>query len=281
MVQDTSISAVYEFWEKNPLFLGASNFKFASKEFFEEHTSTVLQDCFASKLDIRTIPTCKTDSPILDAGCGIGFWTETFLKRGFTKVFICDLTQNAIRTTLERIKFLGGKVDHAVMNVEELGYPDNFFSYVNCQGVIHHTPNPEIALSEIYRVLLPGGSASISVYYKSPLLKLFSLAPIFGVLLKKYGISLQGRGRENILKNRSVTEIVRMYDGEDNPIGNCYSRKQFKEMLKQFEVEQIYFHYFPVSKGRTRIPVKIHFLLDRYLGLMMYANVHKPNQRKD
>jgi SAM-dependent methyltransferase len=280
MARDTSIGAVHKFWEKYPLFFGVSNFKFSSIEFFEEHTNTVLQDCFAGKLDIRTIPTCEIDTPILDAGCGIGFWAEIFVKRGFTKVFICDLTQTGITATLERIKFIDGKVTPALMNIEELSYPDNFFVHVNCQGVIHHTPKPEIAIGEIYRVLSPGASASLSVYYKSPLLKLFALTPIVSWILRKYGMGLNGRGRENILKEKNISEIVRMYDGRDNPIGNCYSRKQFRKMLKHFEIEQIYFHYFPVSQGRYKVPNKLHYLLDRYLGLMMYANVRKPLKEK-
>lgn len=280
MVKNISISEVHDFWEKNPLFLGESEFKFGSAEFFANHTATVLQDCFAGKLDCRTIPFCNINEPILDAGCGIGFWTEIFVKKGFSKVFICDLTQTAITSTLERIKLQETKVTPAVMNVEALKYPDNFFSHVNCQGVIHHTPNPQNAIDEIFRVLAPGGTASISVYYKSPLFKIFVLSPIIGALLNKIGIGLRGRGREEIFKNSNISEIVRMYDGKDNPIGNYYSRKEFKKMLNQYEIEQLYLHYFPIRQMRFNIPSKLHFLLDRYLGLMIYATLRKPLKNK-
>jgi SAM-dependent methyltransferase len=280
MIYDTSIKAVRDFWEENPLFHGESIFEFGSAEFFNNHTNTVLHDCFAGKLDIRTIPKCDRRLPILDAGCGVGFWTEIFVSEGFTNVYVCDLTKKAINATLERVKLFGKKVTPSVENVEMLTYPTSYFAHVNCQGVIHHTPNTQNAIHEIFRVLAPGGTASLSVYYNSPLLKLFSLSTHFGIILEKIGFGLTGRGRETILQNKNIAEIVRMYDGKDNPIGKCYSRKEFKKMLQQFEVETLYLHYFPTRQLKFKIQNKVHQLLDRHLGLMLYANVRKPLQSK-
>jgi len=39
----------------------------------------------------------------------------------------------------------------------ELPYPDNFFDLVTCSGTIHHTPNVSFILSELHRVMKPGG----------------------------------------------------------------------------------------------------------------------------
>jgi SAM-dependent methyltransferase len=39
----------------------------------------------------------------------------------------------------------------------ELPYEDNFFDLVTCSGTIHHTPNVSFILSELHRVLKPGG----------------------------------------------------------------------------------------------------------------------------
>ena len=39
----------------------------------------------------------------------------------------------------------------------ELPYPDNFFDLVTCSGTIHHTPNVSFILSELHRVIKPGG----------------------------------------------------------------------------------------------------------------------------
>jgi SAM-dependent methyltransferase len=39
----------------------------------------------------------------------------------------------------------------------ELPYPDNYFDLVTCSGTIHHTPNVSFILSELHRVMKPGG----------------------------------------------------------------------------------------------------------------------------
>ena len=58
-------------------------------------------------------------------------------------------------------------------NAEQLSFSDNTFDHVNCQGVVHHTPNADKAVSEIARVLKPAGTASISVYYHNVILQLW------------------------------------------------------------------------------------------------------------
>ncbi len=276
MNRDVSIDSVHDFWENNPLFQGEANSDFGTANFFNEHTKTVINDCFAGSLDFRTMPKCDYHAAVLDAGCGIGFWAEIFVRNGFTNVHVCDLTQKAVNATLDRVARLEKKVNSSIQNLELLQYPDNFFQHINCQGVIHHTPNPQNALNEIYRVLKPGGTASISVYYKSPLLKFFSLAPYVGGVLTKIGIGLKGRGREFIFENKDVKEIVRMYDGSDNPIGDCFSKKEFKNLLKHFDLSELYLHYFPLRQLKFRIPRKIHRVLDSHFGLMLYANISKP-----
>jgi SAM-dependent methyltransferase len=280
MNRDVSINAVHDFWENNPLFLGEASFNFGTAAFFNEHTKTVISDCFAGSIDVRTMPTCDSNAAILDAGCGIGFWTEIFARNGFTNVYACDLTQKAVNATLERVKRLEKNIKASRQNLELLQYPDDFFHHINCQGVIHHTPNPQNAINEIYRALTPGGTASVSVYYNSPVLKVFSLAPFLGAILKKIGVGLEGRGREDILKNNDIKEIVRMYDGKDNPIGKSYSKKEFKKLLSKFDVDEFYLHYFPLRRLKLQIPRKIHSLLDRHLGLMLYANISKPDNRE-
>ena len=45
------IQNVKNFWETNPLFVGESNAKEGSKEFFQEHSLTYLNDCFSGEFD--------------------------------------------------------------------------------------------------------------------------------------------------------------------------------------------------------------------------------------
>ena len=50
-------------------------------------------------------------------------------------------------------------------DAEELPFKENTFGMVYAWGVLHHTPNTEKALKEIYRVLEPSGSIKIMIYH--------------------------------------------------------------------------------------------------------------------
>jgi SAM-dependent methyltransferase len=52
------------------------------------------------------------------------------------------------------------------MDAENLSFPDNTFDVVYSWGVLHHSPDTERAVSEVYRVLKPGGEAKIMIYHK-------------------------------------------------------------------------------------------------------------------
>ena len=77
---------------------------------------------------------------------------------------------------------------------------------------------------------------------------------------------------------RTPDDLVRVYDGNDNPLGKAYSRRETLDMLRAFTIERHEVHYFPrrfLPLGR-RIPRFLHMLLDRWMGLMLYVLVRKP-----
>lgn len=151
-----SLNDVESFWEKNPLFQGESNFEPGTREFFEEHRRIYIEDCFAGSLDHRLFPD-SVDSWTLDLGCGPGFWTVEFLKSGIKNIVAADLTDNALQLTRKRLSVYNVNAEVVHANAENMIFPSNSFDHVNCQGVIHHTPDTEKCVSEIARVLKPGG----------------------------------------------------------------------------------------------------------------------------
>lgn len=87
---------------------------------------------------------------------------------------------------------------------------------------------------------------------------------------------MKGRGRESIFTETEVDEIVRLYDGKENPVGKSSSEKQFAAMLKpHFMIREIYFHFFPARALPFSIPKKMHRWLDERLPFMIYATVEK------
>ena len=276
----THLEEVRAFWESNPLWTGESAFEPGSIPFFEEHRSVYLADCFAGAFDLRFLPPPRPngqDMRVLDLGCGIGFWVSEFAMRGLGNLFAADLTEQALAITARRLEAYGLKAELSRQNAEAMTFPERTFDHVNCQGVIHHTPDTEATVAEIARVLKPGGTASISVYYRNPILRLWPYLRWIGWPLAKLGAGLRGRGREGIFLEGNVDEIVRLYDGAENPIGKSYTRDQFVAMLgRHFEVQETYLHFFPARALPFRIPAGLHRMLDRRLGFMIYATVRKP-----
>ena len=272
------VEDVKEFWEENPLWTGESEHVPGSREFFEEHDFICIDDCLGGRFDDRVIPEDKNKSRVLDLGCGIGFWIVQLAQRGCSSIVAADLTETALNLARRRCRIFDVEADFFQENAEQMSFADGSFAHVNCQGVIHHTPNTEVCVAEIARVLEDGGSASISVYYRNLLLRMWPLIGFVGRLLSKLGFRLKGRGRETIYDEADVNEIVRLYDGKDNPIGKAYSRKEFVEMLTPyFEVRETFLHFFPSRSLPFRLPPILRRFLDKHMGFMIYATVKKKN----
>ena len=104
---------------------------------------------------------------MLDLGCGPGFWVIELSLHGAKNINAADLTQYAISLAQKRANIYDVQLKTSIQNAESMSFEDGSFSHVNCQGGIHHTPNTELCVSEIARVLEPNGTALISVYFKN------------------------------------------------------------------------------------------------------------------
>jgi len=275
-MKEKTIDDVKSFWESSPLFAGESKAPVGSKEFFEEHHSVYERDCFAGVIDSRIFPDEEHQKHILDLGCGPGFWSIELIKNGSQNVTAADLTENGLVLTQKRAELYGVKLTTSRQNAEHMSFEDGVFSHVNCQGVIHHTPDTEACVHEIARVLQPGGTAMISVYYKNFFLRSWPLLKYPGKILSWLGACMKGRGRENIFSINNVDEIVRLYDGDKNPLGKSYSKNDFLKLLSSsFEIEEVFLHFFPARSLPFRIPKWLHKFLDRKAGFLIYAKCRK------
>jgi ubiquinone/menaquinone biosynthesis C-methylase UbiE len=275
---EKKLEEVKEFWENNPLFSGESDHPPGSKEFFEEHKETYYDDVFAGEFKReKFIPDSVKDAIVLDLGCGVGFWTIEIQQTYPSRVFYSgDLTQTALDITQKRLETYALSAELSLQNAESMTYEDNFFDHVNCQGVIHHTPDTDATIREISRVLKPGGTASISVYYKNFFIRNWKFFSWFGRLLHKRGAKLKGRGRDSIFNQSNTDEITRLYDGDKNPIGKSYTRKQIIAMVAPyFHVEKTFLYFFPARSLPFRVPKWLHRFLDRNFGFMIHLNLVK------
>jgi ubiquinone/menaquinone biosynthesis C-methylase UbiE len=158
------IKEVEDFWNLNPCGLPADFSTVDKKEKFLE----IDRERYLKQKRIIEFAdfTAFKGKKVLEIGCGIGSDAEQFAKAGAIYTGV-DLTESAVSITKERFEIFGlsGLIRKA--DAEALPFDDNSFDHVYSFGVIHHSPNPEKIVSEIYRVLKPGGTIAIMLYNKT------------------------------------------------------------------------------------------------------------------
>jgi SAM-dependent methyltransferase len=99
-------------------------------------------------------------SRVLEVGCGAGATTRAMAgARPDLVIHACDLSRTAIRTALE----FGGGIPYVVASATALPYPDASLHAVVFYDVLEHIVDADRSLSEVFRVLRPGGLLAATV----------------------------------------------------------------------------------------------------------------------
>jgi len=214
---------------------------------------------------------------VLEIGCGMGTWTQTFAEWG-CDVTAIDLTPHAVEMTRKRLELAGLKAKILEMDAGDIRALADEFDFVWAWGVIHHSPHTEQIVKEICRVLKPGGEFGIMVYYKYSIHSMYVLLR-FGLVrgeLFSYGWQdLQGRYSEAV-------------EHGGPPLARSWSKNGLKRLLAPLIVERISFHSNPEvalmllpsrfgisGLAHKIIPLGIKELITSRLGHGMYAYGHK------
>lgn len=91
---------------------------------------------------------------ILDVGCGAGFLSNFLSEKGF-KVTGIDLSQESLQVARLRDPTL--KATYTYADAYQLPFANQSFEVVTCTDFLEHVSKPQLVLSEIERVLKPGG----------------------------------------------------------------------------------------------------------------------------
>lgn len=114
------------------------------------------------------------DKICADIGCGATVNSAfNLLKLQAKFVHALDLTDSFIEPAqgvLAAEPEFFGRWQLDVGSVERLPYRDNYFDFIVCHGVIHNVQDDDLALSEIFRCLKPGGIANLTVLGKGGLI---------------------------------------------------------------------------------------------------------------
>ena len=193
---------------------------------------------------------------LLDIGCGNGYVTCLYAGAG-AGVSAIDLTEKAVELTKSRLNIQGLSAEVQKADAENLPFDDQSFDVVVSFGVLHHTPDTEKALAEIFRVLKPGGRILLMLYHRN------SFA--YQLLLRIKRLIQPG------WRGKSADDQVNAVDGAENPLGKVYSKNQVSKMLGQFKNHE----YKSATMFFNRegiIPCPIPKYISRHTGVGIFSS---------
>ncbi len=118
---------------------------------------------------------------ILEIGCGQGTMASNWSKNG-ANITAVDLNPTSVELAKKRFDLyhLDGKILQADGN--KLEFEDNTFDYVYSWGVLHHSPNLDKSISELFRVLKPCGQFGVMLYNRKSIREWYIVNYVEGFL---------------------------------------------------------------------------------------------------
>lgn len=225
----TTTAEVCDYWQTHPLgmqYVRDASVAVGSREFFEHIRPWMTPYKFPEVMPrIDREAARLRGKHLLEIGCGMGFDSLEFLKRG-VRVTAIDLTPAAVELARRHFEIMGLMAEEVrVDNALRLSYPNESFDAVYSIGVLHHTGDTQRAVREIFRVLKPGGRAIICHLYRRP-----SWLRMVSTL-----------GRENI-----------EFTDEDAPVIDFFTDSEVIQMFEGFEIDEVIReHYRALPIART------------------------------
>ena len=256
------------------------------------------------------VPFAKAkDKKVLEIGTGNGADGVMFALNGADYTGV-DLTDTALEATRRHFAVMGLTGSFQREDAEHLSFSDESFDWVYSHGVLHHTPNTQRAIDEIWRVLKPAGETIVMLYHKHSFnyfVRIMSYMRLRVLLkiLSRFGSWNHDRAKPEAKKmvglrgnqDRQVWEIhyqnflrrgwpyllARNFihhctDGPECPVAYAFSRTEAQKLFSRFTDVRVAIAHFPLSRypfGK-RIPFAAEKWLAPKLGWYLFIHAQKP-----
>ncbi len=260
---------VEEFWSHNHL--GKDVFETKNIfNFFQEHSKlTDKQTSFK-----KYLPKEK-NKDILDVSCGVGYWLDKYNNfsqpNSLTGVDISDSSIEICKT-----RFHENDIKLIQENAENLKILEDKYDFISCHGALHHMENPKMALLQMNSLLKVDGEMYISIYYKNIFFNFYDKSALFRAALRNLFKGIPGRGRERLFFSNNALDLIRQFDGKNNPIGWAGKKGDIENLLPEnLKISKVSYEFSPTVYLLPFLPNFIHRFISKLVPLMIYAKVIK------
>ena len=191
---DNSKNDIKDWWAQNPMTYGETHgqtsyndgsFEMGTKEFFDR----IDQEFYSWNKPLHNQKPFDKLFPydlykgkkVLEIGCGLGTMLMNWAKNGANCTGV-DLNPTSIEQSQKRFDLHGLTADIRLEDANQLPFEDNQFDYIWSWGVLHHSPNLEISIKELFRVLKPGGGFGVMLYNRKSLYQWYMTDYVEGFL---------------------------------------------------------------------------------------------------
>ena len=223
-----SLDGVRDYWNARPCNIRHSDKEVGTLEYFTEvkNRKYLVEPHILGFADFER----WRGKRVLEIGSGLGTDTEMFARHGAIVTAI-DYSEESLKLAQKRIKIfeLDKQVTFYHADVERLSreIPVEKYDLIYSFGVLHHTPNPGMALSELKKFMGRGSQLKIMVYHRD---------------------SLKAMGARLRHPLWPADKAIAMHSEAQTgcPVTYSYSRASVRELLCGFKITDMFVdHIFP------------------------------------
>jgi ubiquinone/menaquinone biosynthesis C-methylase UbiE len=304
MQTDPDISKVFSFWNTEACGTHFVEHAVDEKDFFEKFREYRYRTEWHIPL---LVPFAESKGKqVLEIGTGNGAEGVMFALNGahYTGV---DLTDAALQATRKHFAVMGLTGTFQKENAEQLSFPDGSFDWVFSHGVLHHTPNTQVAINEAYRVLKPDGRAIVMLYHKHSFnyfvrIMIYMRLRVLLKILSRVGRWSRDRQKsspgsprgvrgnqnaqiwdihyQNFIERgwsylRAKNFVHHCTDGPECSVAYAFSKAEVRALFSKFRDVQTTVAHFPLTKYSRTIPLGLEKFLARKMGWYLFIFARK------
>jgi len=227
-IKDSETNKVTSFYKKSPF----PNYK------LNDNKSTILDKGDKNYLTSRFKKFIGFNKDILEVGCGTGQFTNYFAIGTNNRVVGLDPTIESIElaakfsneNSINNIRYVNADIFDDVLS-------DEFFDFIWCNGVLHHTKDPYGAFEVLIKSLKKKGYILIGLYNRIGRVRTLIRKYFFKILGKKFLLLIDPTLRN--LKNSPEEQKAWIRDQYMHPMEKLHTLDEVLNWFKKNNIEFI------------------------------------------